>query len=277
MYHSSTENQVFNINKSFLTKGFSSKDLQTYIAELTPSQREIAHYFLKFRNACETKFINSTIAKKIGCNVRTVIRATNKFNEDGFIIKHQPEPYDINRYTFNEKLRRGSDAFMYWLNDLPTKSQDTYISHGIFIDHKNKRVVTQRNVTPYLSSSILDNLFKKSSLRLTCARERGQGFSKKIKGKMMKPYGNPKKILKSPEPLLTYEQQREELIKKIDACRRKLADPHKYVSFSVEASIVYFEKELQQHLKDLEQIGSSNEKQSISYQYQSDTMATYSS
>jgi hypothetical protein len=277
MYHTSIKNQVFNIKKSFLNTGFSPKDLQTYIATLTPSQQKIAHYLLQFRNRPSQKLINSTIAKKVGCSRITVIRTTNKLHKDGLITKHQPQPYDANIYTFDEKLKRGPDAFTYWLNDLPTKSQDIYISHGIIIDHKNKKISYGRNDTPYLSSLVLDNLFINSSLPLTHAREKDQSFSKKIKGKMMNQFEENKQprmypIWRAPEaPPIDEEIARLKndirvLSQQIESSGAK--------SYMIQFAMSLIERK-KSELQSLER--NSNEKQSISYQYTADSMAAYNS
>jgi len=216
MYHTSIENQVFQIKKSFLTTNFPSKDLQTsysgnidsYINTLTPFEQDIAHLFLKFRKAPFIKHVNSSIAKKVGCSVRTVIRATNKFHKDGFITKKQPHQYATNNYTLDEKIKKGSHAFSHWFNSLTSSNQDLYISHGIIIDHKNKIICS--DVTPNNSSLILDSLSRRLDPVLTRAREKRHVFLKKPKRKIMNSVQkqlildnrsdpNIKEILKRPE------------------------------------------------------------------------------
>lgn len=287
MYHTSIENQVFSIKKSQSLKGFSHKDLQTYIATLTPFEQDIANFILQFRFAPWTIILNETIANKVGCSVRTVIRATNKFHEDGFITKQKPKPYDMNCYAFDEKVKKGIEAFSYWFNTLPSDTQDTYISHGIIIDHKNKKICS--DVTPNLSTLLLDNLFINSSPSCARTRERRQDFSKKIKGKKM---DSEKKVSsrsterifkelpqKKAVSLLALREQREQLLQKIDNCTLKIVDPHKYIKFGViEASVKYFHKELQEYLKELDELeGRIDEKQNVSYEDKSYTMAAYTS
>lgn len=264
MYHTSTENQIFNINKSFLTKGFPSKDLQTYIASFTRHERDVAHYILEFRQQDSQRISNSTIARHVKCSVKTVTRATNKFHRDGFITKKQIHPYDINSFSFHEKTKKGPDAFMYWLSDLPPRSQDLYISHGIIIDHKNKKISTGRNVPPYLSSSLLDNLFINSSPSCARTRERRQDFFKKIKGKTVEHLKKSssytkqsvfkEKTVKKSESFLTILAKKEDLLQKIEECKQKIADPHKYVKYDViKSSVVFFEKDLDQYLRELKE------------------------
>lgn len=255
MYHTSIINQVFSTKKSFSSKGFSQKDLQTYIAALTRRERDVIYYLLDFRQQDSQRLTNSTIATHVKCSVKTVTRATNKFHNDGVITKHQSHRYDINAFSFHEKTKKGPAAFSYWFNALPPASQDSYISHGVVIDHKNKKIVTHRNVPPYLSSSLSNSLFINSSLLFVRTREREPDFSKKMKGKIMesrslhtKPI--PKKSLESPKPFLT----RKEIIKRIDECRLKLANPRQYVKYdAIKSSIVFFQKDLQQLLRDLQE------------------------
>jgi hypothetical protein len=282
MYHTSTENQLFNIKKSFLTKGFDPKNLQTgdineYIDCLTSSEQGVIRHLLEFRHLPEVKLINSSIAKAVGCSRITVIRATNKFHKDGVITKRQPQPYDANIYSFNEKVKKGPGAFMYWLNNLPKESKDIYISHGIIIDHKNKKVSSYRNDTPYLSSLILESLFKKSSPLFTRARERDQSFSKKIKGKIMNPLETNKQsrmypIWKAPEEppirdqIIRLKNDIRSLSQQIEANKAK--------AYMISFAVSLVERKMNE-LKSLE--AQSNEKQNISYQYTSDSMAAYSS
>ena len=168
MYHTEIKNQVNAIKKSWLKTSFPPKDLQTgytgdidaYIATCTPFEQDIAHIFLKFRNAPSIKITNSFIAKQIRCSVRTVTRSTNKFHKDGFIAKHQPHQYSTNHYTLNDKVKKGKHAFSHWLNSLSPKNKDLYISHGIIIDHKNKIICS--DVIPNNSSLILDSLFSRN-------------------------------------------------------------------------------------------------------------------
>jgi DNA-binding MarR family transcriptional regulator len=293
MYHSNIKNQDFSIKKSSFPKDFSSKDLQTYMSLLTPKTKRVAEYILKFRNLQQVKLINSTIAREVGCTIRTVIRATNKFNEDGFITKQQPHPYDANNFSFHEKTKKGSGAFSYWFNGLPPATQDTYISHGVIIDHKNKKIVSQRNVTPYLSSSLRDSLFKNSSLLLVRAREKRQDFSKKIKGKMVKeenkmasrmyPVWQPPK-----EEPLDYQIAAKEL--SILGFRRQVEKPEEFwdprsILFEVNVNVARSfllrdEKELEELKKkraEIETEGSIDEKQIILHQYYADSMEPYSS
>jgi len=136
MYHTEKINQAPNqINLNFTR--FSSKDLHTdhYISQLTRYERFLYHELLLFSDCNVIRPSNEYLASKAGCSIRTVIRATNKFHQDGFIIKQQISLYSTNHYTFTDKAQRG------------------------MIDNKNKSIISQRNVTPTLRSSLNINLF----------------------------------------------------------------------------------------------------------------------
>jgi hypothetical protein len=189
MYHTEKRNQAL-FDKNLTITRFASKDLQIadyqadierYIAGGTLSEQKIAHLFLRFRYLPFTKLTNEYVAKLINCSTKTVTRATNKFHRDGFITKHQENPYAPNYYTFNEKIKKGKRSFTSWLNSLSSQNQDLYSSHCIRIGDKNNVIFTYGNVPQNKSINlILDNLFinLSPSSRL---RARDSRIFKKIK------------------------------------------------------------------------------------------------
>ncbi len=166
-YHTPEINQA-SIKKNLNNLGFSSKDLQTdhirsyesYISRCTPFEQDIAAIFLRYRNASGIYLSNKYLATLVGCSRRTVTRTTNKFHKDGFITKHQPNKYSSNHYTLHEKIKTGSTVFMHRFNSLSEEQQDIYISHGIIVDHKNKKICS--DVTPNKNSLLLDSLSSKN-------------------------------------------------------------------------------------------------------------------
>lgn len=182
MYHTNKLNQVL-LEKNLSAIRVSPKDLQTdhirsydsYVSACTPFERDIAAIFLKYRKAKHIHLTNNYVASLAGCSRRTVTRATNKFHKDGFITKHQPDQYGTNHYTLNDSIKKSTFTFMHWLNSLPEAHKDVYITHGMIIDHKNKKVCI--DVTPNSSSLILDSLFRKRR-PLAHAGAKGEGDKK---------------------------------------------------------------------------------------------------
>lgn len=178
-YHTPEINQA-SIKKNLNNLGFSSKDLQTdhirsyesYTSRCTPFEQDIAAIFLRYRNASGIYLSNQYLATLVGCSRRTVTRTTNKFHKDGFITKHQPNKYSSNHYTLHEKIKTGSTVFMHRFNSLSEEQQDIYITHGIIVDHKNKKICS--DVTPNKNSLLLDSLSSnRYPFARTCVRVKG--------------------------------------------------------------------------------------------------------
>jgi len=405
MYYNNKINQASRKEKSLLIPSFSHKDSQIdhYLASCTPSQQTIASILMKYRNAPWIRRSNIRIASLVGCTVRTVIRATNKFHKDGFITKHQVNKYATNYYTLNDKIKRGKYAFSHWINSLSSKNQELYISHGIRVDHKNKIIYSYENVTQNKNSLILDSLFSKCMYVSSRTCEKKTTYTRKPINKKRRMLVNEiqkqlildnrhdpriKDILSNPKiraeiitpiiekismvltldekeqfkliaftketlehvykeieyaiankkvphvpnrmewiilfatkycadnnlkpdwkwyynlceiigvdsrtpqkpfniqrprqvnvikqrQVLSFDERRNILLKEIEGCRIKLADPDKHFRFLIEESIRYVEKELECKLLELSELDreSSNEKQVILYQNSSNSMA----
>ena len=87
-------------------KSRSSEDnILSYIETLTPTEQQIIYVFLQYIHEPWVKLTNAYIAREVGCERTTVIRATNKFHRDGFINKHQKEKFSPNYFTFSDKIR----------------------------------------------------------------------------------------------------------------------------------------------------------------------------
>lgn len=154
MYHKIEINQTLFSKKSPIN--IYSGNLTSYLDGCTTLQQKIAKVFLEFKYKENIHITNQYISIRVGCSVKTVIRCTNKFHADGFLIKKQKNQYSPNDYLFNAKVKWGKDAFDYWLNSQTPEKQELYTKHGIIIDHKNKTIFSPRNVpqrnTRYLSS-----------------------------------------------------------------------------------------------------------------------------
>jgi hypothetical protein len=171
MYHTQKINQA-PIEKNLQRTGFSSQNLQT--ADYTPFERDILSIFKKYVNAPWIKLTNAFIAQQVGCSTRTVTRATSNFHKQGVITKHQPDDYRANHYTLSDVIKTSH------------RSPQSYISHSVKVDHKNKKVCI--DVYPNKSSSLLlDSLLRKPVPVLTRvrARQNRKMFFIKIKGKIV--------------------------------------------------------------------------------------------
>lgn len=187
MYHTNKLNQDL-FNKNLSLPAFPLKNLQTgytgdinaYIASLTPLQKKVAYHLLSLRNAPWAILKNKSIASALSCSIKTVTRATNKFLEDNFITKEQPNKYAPNNYTFNDSINKVKFSFSHWYESLSPVNQDLYSTHGIRIDHKKRIIYSYRNVPHNISSLILDNLFSKNVVVSSRAYARGNTHNKKI-------------------------------------------------------------------------------------------------
>ena len=100
MYHTQIKNQALNTS-------FSQKDFHTAMQDvnnLTLTEQRIYQHLWRYRHYPSVKFKNETIAKRIGCTVRTVQKATAKFHKAGLITKKQQDIYSPNQYTFQCEL-----------------------------------------------------------------------------------------------------------------------------------------------------------------------------
>jgi hypothetical protein len=279
MYHINKINQV-SIKENLSTPRFSYKHLHIdhYQSSCTPSQLKILNYIRTYQYCPWIKLSNERIANYVGCSVVTVIRATNKFHKDGFIIKHQENKYTSNTYSL-----------------------------CIVVDQRNKRIFQSEYDRPNKNSLILNNLFinRNPSSR---KREGGLRIFKKIidhkKGKIMNDYRDPSLfIVKSKEktpqkrntgghspavvkPTLSIEQQIH--AKKVDIAffRIQIEKPEEFwdsrnILFSVNVKMAQslLSKAIEE-LKELEAkkngTGDRNEKQEVLYQHSANIVAACS-
>jgi DNA-binding Lrp family transcriptional regulator len=71
-----------------------------YILRLTPAQQRIFAYLLRFRPRGVFKQYYAEISRATKCSTKTVMRATNKFHNDGVITKFQVTScFDANQFT----------------------------------------------------------------------------------------------------------------------------------------------------------------------------------
>lgn len=100
MYHTQIKNQALNTT-------FSHKDFHTAtqdVNNLTLTEQRIYQHLWRYRHYPSVKFKNETIAKRIGCTIRTVQKATAKLHKAGLITKKQQDIYSPNQYTFQCEL-----------------------------------------------------------------------------------------------------------------------------------------------------------------------------
>lgn len=197
MYPKNDINQVLKTQKSPIITSFFGNaihstlyqgNISTYLSTCTPSQKIIADVFLKYRYAQHVKLTNEYIAQEARCSTKTVTRCTNKFHADGFITKHQENQYSPNHYTFNDKVKKGKDAFSFWFNSLSEHNQDLYVTHGIRVDHKNKIIFSPRNVPQNNNIYIYNNYLYIKPIPIARARN-GFVFKKTSKRELMKEHG----------------------------------------------------------------------------------------
>ena len=113
MYHTQKINQA-QIDKNLKTTGLLSKNLQTshytndidaYLRGLTPKKRMVLKVYLRYDRYSSIKLTNERVAKEANCSIVTVIRSTNQFHKDGFLIKHQENRYAPNNFSFSHRYR----------------------------------------------------------------------------------------------------------------------------------------------------------------------------
>ena len=274
MYHIQDKNQA-KLEKNLNKTRFSYKHLHIdyYPASCTPTQQKIFNYIRQYQYRPWIKLSNEHVANAVGCSVITVIRATNKFHKDGFILKHQENRYTSNNYTLR-----------------------------IIVEHKNKRIFHVENDRPIKKSSLLNNLF----INLTPSSRERRFFIKineEKKGMRMDNYSYKQVVITKPKektpqkrntgghspavvkPTQSLEAQIHN--KKVDIAFFRVQiekpetfwDPRSFL-FSVQVKMTesLLLKAIEE-LKDLEEkqkLRSSDEKQSILHQNSSNSMATCS-
>ena len=265
MYNIQKINQA-PIQESLKITRFSHKNLHTdnYINSLTSTERKIYQFIDGFRNQQWIKFRNEYIANKVGCSIRTVIRTTNKFNHDGFITKYQEHKYTSNNYIIVQ-------------SEYVTPNLRSSLNINLFINPSLTRVHARPNIvgatsrttfkkTKYPEKGEIVNNFKRQSLRLA-----------KSQVKLINRGGHSPAIVK---PMLPLEDQIH--TKKVDIAffEKQLEKPEDFwdprgILFS--ANITMTKSLLARaRLELIELEGSSNEKQRVLYQNNTNSMATCS-
>lgn len=147
-------------------------DILKYLASLTSAERKIAEIFLDFKdNKNETHPSNEHIAGKAGSSVRTVIRATNKFHQAGFIYKQQRHIRSLNFYTFNSLVKKGVGAYNYRLHTLSASNQELLMTHGMYQNNKVKKSFPSEYVTLNYSYNLYNKFIYKTKPINARARE----------------------------------------------------------------------------------------------------------
>jgi predicted transcriptional regulator len=295
MYHTNELNQV-KLEKNLNSTRFSRKDSQF--------EGKILQILSGFIST--SYFKNKTLADLVGCSTKTVTRITNKLQKDGLITKYQKNRYSPNHFTLTAKMKNGIHDYSKWVNSLSSKNQDLFVSHGIRVDHKNKVIFSLSNVPHNKSINlILDNLF----INLSPSSREGRFFIKindEKKGMRMDNYSykpfvaiKPKEKTSqkrntgghSPAVVKPVQSLDDQIHKKrvdIAFFKVQIEKPETFwdsrsLLFSVQISAT---KNLlsiaQRDLKELEirhelvsnKKEDSNEKQRVSHQYSSNSMAT---
>lgn len=111
--------------------GISTKSLITDPGVLTKKRRgfgnAILDYILSYRSKEVITLLNSTIAKAVGCDTRTVREWTTLFVKEGIMLKWQHVEYGANVYTL---LIDKSASYNYWLQRLSPEDFELYRLHG---------------------------------------------------------------------------------------------------------------------------------------------------
>lgn len=119
--------------------------LHNYVSTLRGNGKMVFNYIHKMRDLKSVKVRNATIAKSVGCTIRTVQRWTSEFAKIGIITKHRAGIFETNQYK-NHIPR--SMAFTLWFNGLSKHDQDMYMTHGIVIKKKKEASLQYETVIP---------------------------------------------------------------------------------------------------------------------------------
>jgi len=130
------QKNIQNIHVTWKTSPSFNKNIEEYLDSLSYAHRKVAEYFLRFRYAEHVRLTNGCIAEHVGCSVRTVQRATNALQKDGFIVKQQVSRYTPNDFKLSPATQKGKHAYSYWLNSLSEESKELFYTHGIYKNAK---------------------------------------------------------------------------------------------------------------------------------------------
>lgn len=114
-------------------------DLISYASQQTPSMRKVMLFIAGYNNYSKPLY-NAFIADRCGVSISTVKRATRKMQVEGFFTKEISADNNGIVYKFDNNARESISEFITWYEKQPEPQQCVYISHGILIDHKNKKV-----------------------------------------------------------------------------------------------------------------------------------------
>jgi len=78
--------------------------VKPYHDSLTDNEKKIFETFMRLKEAQCIQINKNDIAQEIGCSTKTVQRATNKFMNDGLILKFQEVKRDVNYFMLNPIL-----------------------------------------------------------------------------------------------------------------------------------------------------------------------------
>jgi hypothetical protein len=124
----------------------------SYRVALSKTEKKILDIIVKIRKN-GTKIRNGYIATLANCSIRTIQRATAKFQRDGIISKEQDNTYAPNRY-YNNIPRHISQTL--WLNSQTKEQQTLYTTHGIIKRHDG-------SIKFYIPEPIKENVIQLNS------------------------------------------------------------------------------------------------------------------
>lgn len=100
-----------------------------------------AYRFMAWR-----KLKRETIAKKVGCCVKTVTRITNRWVELGILIKWQANPYAPCEFEFHPDMVKSKWSHKYWFSKLSLQEQEIYLTFGKVLNTKPTKSLQSVNV-----------------------------------------------------------------------------------------------------------------------------------
>lgn len=107
VYQNDTKNQIIILN-NLVSMPFSefskTTSIEKYTKSLSSTYKKIFLYIYSFKNRPFIKLKRETISRYVGCSIKTVTRATNKFMEDGYINKMQANVYAPNNFSINTNI-----------------------------------------------------------------------------------------------------------------------------------------------------------------------------
>ncbi len=131
---------------------FTPESFIEYTKHIKGVGKQVLDFILKFRGSYIC-LKNKTISNAIGCHVKTVQRWTNRFVDEGILIKKQVNRYAPNHFYLHPRLKHGDISWALVQDNLTPEQKDLYIQTGTIVPFHKLKFIQPETVRHNHSSS----------------------------------------------------------------------------------------------------------------------------